>query len=363
MNPFTVLTLDAGGTNFVFSAISNNKSITTPINLPSNTDNLDRCLNTIIEGFDSTISQLSYKPHAISFAFPGPADYPNGIIGDLGNLPCFRGGVALGPMLKEKYGIPVFINNDGDLFAYGEAIAGLLPQVNAMLKESGNPKQYKNLLGVTLGTGFGAGMVVNNQLYIGDNSAGAEIWLMRNSIDTDCFAEEAISIRAIQRIYHNNARFDHQTKLTPKQIFEVIEEKHEGDLIAAKLAFQVFGVALGDALANAVTITDSLVVIGGGLANAYKYFAPAMLNQLNGKISSVTGDEVNRLEFGVFDLENAEQREHFCKGDLRQIKVPHSNTVVNYDPMKRIGIGLSKLGTSNAVSIGAYNFAQHELNK
>jgi glucokinase len=64
---------------------------------------------------------------AISFAFPGPSDYPRGIIGDLGNLPCFRGGVALGPMLEDTFEIPVFINNDGDLFAYGEAIGGFLP--------------------------------------------------------------------------------------------------------------------------------------------------------------------------------------------------------------------------------------------
>jgi len=42
-------------------------------------------------------------PAAISFAFLGPADYPNGIIGDLHNLPGFRGGVALGPMLEEKF--------------------------------------------------------------------------------------------------------------------------------------------------------------------------------------------------------------------------------------------------------------------
>ena len=52
-----------------------------------------------------------------SFAFPGPADYPAGIIGDLAEYPAFRGGVALGPMLAERFGLPTFINNDGDLFA------------------------------------------------------------------------------------------------------------------------------------------------------------------------------------------------------------------------------------------------------
>ena len=94
---------------------------------------------------------------AISFAFPGPVDYPAGIVGDLGNLPGFRGGVALGPMLEDRFKLPVFINNDGDLFTYGEAICGFLPYVNERLKAAGSAKQYKNLFGVTLGTGFGAG--------------------------------------------------------------------------------------------------------------------------------------------------------------------------------------------------------------
>ena len=33
-------------------------------------------------------------------------------------------------ILREQFGIPVFINNDGNLFAYGEALAGTLPEVN-----------------------------------------------------------------------------------------------------------------------------------------------------------------------------------------------------------------------------------------
>ena len=112
---------------------------------------------------------------AISFAFPGPADYPAGIIGDLPNLPAFRGGVALGPMLEAKFGLPVFINNDGDLFAYGEATAGFLPWVNDQLAQAGSPRRFENLVGVTLGTGFGGGIVRRGELLTGDNSMAAEI--------------------------------------------------------------------------------------------------------------------------------------------------------------------------------------------
>ncbi|QKG80799.1 ROK family protein [Tenuifilum thalassicum] len=356
-----VLTLDAGGTNFVFTAMRGMDRLGDPITLPSNGDDLDKCLKGIIEGFEALIDKLTEKPVAISFAFPGPADYPNGIIGDLGNLPAFRGGVALGPMLEEHFKLPVFINNDGDLFAYGESIAGFLPYVNDILAKSGSQKRFRHLLGITLGTGFGAGLVTDGDLFIGDNSAGAEIWLVRNAIDPDCFAEEGASIRAVQRVYHNYCKSKHSDQLSPKEIFEVAEGSREGDMIAARLAFQTLGVVVGDAIANAVTLTDSLVVIGGGLSNAWKYIGPALMEQLNGTISRTDGAKVDRLEIKAFDLEDDHQLGEFLAGQEKTIKVPFSDRTVQYDPLKRIGVGLSRLGTSHAVAVGAYAFALRKV--
>jgi len=111
------MTLDAGGTNFVFSALQYGKEIIAPIVLASNSFDLDKCLKAIISGFKEVQKELlPESPVAISFAFPGPADYGNGIIGDLPNFKSFRGGIALGPMLENIFNLPTFINNDGDLF-------------------------------------------------------------------------------------------------------------------------------------------------------------------------------------------------------------------------------------------------------
>ena len=153
----------------------------------------------------------------ISFAFPGPADYEHGIIGDLPNFPAFRGGVALGPYLREQFGIPVFINNDGNLFAYGEALAGTLPEVNKRLKEAGSSKVYKNLLGITLGTGFGAGVVIDSRLLTGDNGCGGDVWIMRNKKYPEMIAEESVSIRAVRRVYQELTGKD-ASSLTPKDM-------------------------------------------------------------------------------------------------------------------------------------------------
>ncbi len=134
-----VLTLDAGGTNFVFSAIQSSRELVEPVRLPSETQSLELSLKTIDTGFRQVIAALDREPTAISFAFPGPADYPSGIIDNVSNLPAFSGGVPLGPWLERKFGLPVFINNDGNLFVYGEAIAGLLPAVNRMFAEAASP--------------------------------------------------------------------------------------------------------------------------------------------------------------------------------------------------------------------------------
>ena len=66
------MTLDAGGTNFRFSAMRGTKPVTETVALPSNGDNLDKCLANIVEGFTRVKKQCPEPPVAISFVFPGP---------------------------------------------------------------------------------------------------------------------------------------------------------------------------------------------------------------------------------------------------------------------------------------------------
>lgn len=360
-DPRVVMTLDAGGTNFVFSAIRSNKEIVEPITLPSNAHDLKLCLQTIVSGFTRVMQQCPDPPSAISFAFPGPADYPAGIVGDLGNLPAFRGGVPLGPMLEEKFRLPVFINNDGDLFAYGEAIAGLLPKINHMLEKAGSQKRYKNLLGVTLGTGFGAGIVRKGELFLGDNSGGAEIWLMRGKLDCTLNVEEAVSIRAVQRAYARVEGMAFENAPTPKEIFEIATGKKTGNNEAARQAFRLLGESVGDALANALTLIDGLAVVGGGLSGAHELFFPAMMAELNGAFVFPDGKRVQRLEVRAFNLEDPNDLDVFLKGEQKEIPVPGSNYKLFYDPLRRIGVGVTQLGTSRAVAVGAYAFALSAL--
>jgi glucokinase len=358
-----VMTLDGGGTNFRFAAIRGNKPVTETVSLPSNGDNLDRCLANIVEGFTRIKKKCPKPPSAISFAFPGPADYPNGIIGDLGNLPGFRGGIALGPMLEKQFRIPTFINNDGDLFVYGEAIAGFLPYVNDLLKKAGSPKRYQNLFGVTLGTGFGGGIVRNGELFAGDNSMAGEVWLLRNKLDPQTNAEEGASIRAVRRAYAEKAGIPFDLAPEPKVIFEIGQGTQPGNKEAALAAFRRLGEAVGDAMAQALTLVDALAVVGGGVSGSWPLFLPALVDELNSNYTAPNGNRFRRLVQVAFNLEDAEQRKKFLKGETRQITVPGTQRKMKYDPMARTGVGMSRLGTSEAVAIGAYAFALHKLDK
>lgn len=356
-----VMTLDAGGTNFVFSAIQGGEEVVEPITLPSNAHDLGQCLATLISGFKKIRESLPAEPAAISFAFPGPADYPRGIIGDLGNLPAFRGGVALGPMLEEQFNLPVFINNDGDLYAYGEAIAGYLPYINNLLEKAGSPKRYHNLVGFTLGTGFGGGIVRSGQLFIGDNSGAGEVWLLPNKLEPAMNAEEGVSIRAVQRVYARIAGLTPGQAPSPKEIYEIGSGARPGNQAAALEAFRQMAVVMGDAIANVLTLIDGIAVIGGGIAGAAPLFMPHLIAEMNTTYRNPAGETYRRLSPAVYNLEDEVELGKFLKGDSREITVPLSSRKVAYDPLARVGVGLSRLGTSKAVAIGAYAFALQQI--
>ena len=356
-----VMTLDAGGTNFVFSALRGKEELVEPADRPANPDDLDQCISNIIEGFEEVKKKLDDVPAAISFAFPGPADYDLGIIGDLPNFPAFKGGVPLGPILKEHFNIPVFINNDGNLFAYGEALSGILPSINRRLEEAGSVKKYRNLIGFTLGTGFGGGIVIDNNLLIGDSSCGAEVHNTLNKFNPEWNAEESVSTRALRRVYAARAEISMKDSPTPKDIAAIARGSQEGNRDAAAASYAEFGEALGSSIANTLTLIDGIVVLGGGITAAYDLFGQAMFREIKRKYKDYTGKLSNRLSFSVFDLEDEGSFPEFAKGNSRTLQIPDSDKTIEYDDLPRTGIGISSLGASRAIALGAYAFAMQKM--
>ena len=295
-----VLTLDAGGTNLVFSAIAGNREIVGPIHFHSEPEDLDRMLSTLVEGFEAVRRQLPGAPVAISFAFPGPADYAHGI--------------------------------------------------------------YRNLLGVTFGTGFGAGAVIDGRLLTGDNGCGGDVWVFRNKHHEGMICEESVSIRAIRRVYGELTGAD-TVPLTPRDIFDIAEGTREGDRDAARESFRRFGEVAGDVISQALTIIDGIVVLGGGLTGAAEYFMPALLAEMRGEIGSFAGDRFPRLQMRTFDLDTPEEAAEFLREKSVPVAVPRSEKRVRYHHVRQTPVVRSKLGASRAIALGAYAFAIAELDR
>ena len=356
-----VLTLDAGGTNLVFNAFKGGKPILKGIRKDAHANHLERCLANMRAGFREVLDELDDQPEAISFAFPGPADYSKGIIDNSNNLPAFKGGVPLKSILEEEFAMPVFINNDGDLFAYGEALGGLLPEINARLEASGSPKRYKNLVGFTLGTGFGAGFVSDGQLISGDNITAAEVWLFSNRHSPEVNAEDVVSIRAVQRVYAAGAGIGYPNELEPRDIYEIALGKRKGDRKAALRAYEETGRALGDTVANVLTFIDGIAVIGGGITGASELYMPALMKELNFKYHPSNVEEMPRLVQKVFNLDSEEDRKSFFKDYSKTLQIPGTDRSVSYDPLPRLAIATSSRGANESIALGAYAYALNQI--
>lgn len=352
-----VLTLDAGGTNLVFGAMQGASEIVEPLSLPSYPDNLTAMLKSIEEGFKELAARVDQEITAISFAFPGPANYKLGIIGDLPNLPAFRGGVALGPFLERKFQLPVYINNDANLFVLGEFIFGFLPRVNQMLAEKGIDKEYRNLSGVTLGSGFGCGLVINGQLNVGDNSNGGELWLTRNKLLPELCVDASVGQEKIRRFYAEFSGNSRKDVPESEGIYRIAMGGAEGDRDAALKAFHTVGEIIGDALANTSVLVDGLIVIGGGLSGAHELLMPVIMEELNGSIFHLDGVAHPRIAQKAFYLDQGDDLEIFLKGDPQSIDIPFTKESLSYDALPRIGVGISPLGASRATALGAYVYA------
>lgn len=98
-----------------------------------------------------------------------------------------------------------------------------------------------------------------------------------------------------------------------------------------------------------------------GITAARKWIMPSLLNELRSKMHQLNGNELNRVQMKVYDLDSEEEFKEFAKGDQRTLKVYGTDRYVAYDPQKRIGVAISKLGASNAISVGAYAFALSQL--
>ncbi|MDR1345322.1 MAG: ROK family protein, partial [Bacteroidales bacterium] len=73
--------------------------------------------------------------------------------------------------------------------------------------------------------------------------------------------------------------------------------------------------------------------------------------------------QVKKIPSYVYDLDDEMQFAQFVSGDSQMLQVYGSDTIVTYHPYKRLGIMLSRIGTSEAIALGAYAYALQQLDR
>ncbi len=211
------------------------------------------------ESLQKTISQLIsviaplIRPEVkgIGIGVPSVVDIENGIVFDVVNIPSWHR-VELRKILETEFNKPVSINNDVNCFALGE-------------HRHGEASTFSSFVALALGTGLGAGIIINNALYPGNNCGAGEIgslpYLDKNYefYTSSSFFESIHSTTALES--HNSAV--------------------KGDSAAIQI-WAEYGFHLGNVIkAVAYTYDPEAIVLGGSISKAYSFFEEAMIKALN----------------------------------------------------------------------------------
>jgi len=204
---------------------------------------LNETVEVIGKVFDQSIQ-------GIGIGVPSVVDVEKGIVYNVQNIPSWKE-VHLKETLENHFQTPVYVNNDANCFVVGE-------------KYFGKGKKYRNLVGVTLGTGLGAGIIIDNRLYSGTNCGAGEF----GSIS---YKEHIIEYYCSGQFFLNEYGIKGQ---------EIYDKARQGDTKALKI-FEEFGTHLGEAIKTILFAVDpEAIIIGGSVCQSYAFFQEAMWERI-----------------------------------------------------------------------------------
>lgn len=204
-------------------------------------------LNEIVEALEKVFDQ---SIAGIGIGVPSVVDVEKGIVYNVQNIPSWKK-VPIKEILENHFQTPVYVNNDANCFVVGE-------------KYFGKGKKYRNLVGVTLGTGLGTGIIIDNRLYSGTNCGAGEF----GSIS---YKEHIIEYYCSGQFFINEYGVKGQ---------EVYDKARQGGKKALKI-FEGFGTHLGEAIKTILFAVDpEAVIIGGSVCQSYALFQKAMWERI-----------------------------------------------------------------------------------
>lgn len=235
----SIVTLDIGGTKINAGRYVNGvieQSHAYEFCATSSSDDIERFIIHCIDAF------LLQSTVGIAIGVPCIVNTQLGVVYNAVNIPAWQE-FALKDRLEAHFKLKVYVNNDVNCFTVGEHLFGA-------------GKGYDDIVGLCLGTGVGAGFIIQNQLYQGHNcSAGevGEVQYLNSSIDDYC------SGRFFDIEYGiNGATLAEQARAGNKEAID---------------AFEQFGLHLAQAISYLLLIIDpQVIVIGGSVSHSFDLF-------------------------------------------------------------------------------------------
>ena len=223
---------------------------------------------------------------AIGVGVPGLVDFDHGFVHELTNVPGWRH-VPLKAILGEKTGLPVLVENDANAMTYAEFRHGAARGLN-------------NVIGLTMGTGIGGGLVLDGKMFRGSGFVAGEIGQM--SIRFDGKPGHYGNLGALEKYTGNQQIAEHAVlryseagiekniaDCTPKKIADAAQA---GDDIARQIWGEVAD-WLGTALASiAWLLNPDVFVIGGGVAQAGDLIFTPLKNKVQSMLSTVVWERL-----------------------------------------------------------------------
>ncbi len=217
----------------------------------------------------------------VGVAAPGPLDYRTGLIIDVPMMGWKN--FPLGDRLREEFGVPVYVENDGNLGALAEANVGVAKGENVVLYQ-------------TISTGCGGGIAIGGEIYHGRSGFAGEFGHMTINFagpscgcgGSGCF-ELYASGTAVNRRMKRDIRCGIKSKAfesigyDPEQVNGKIlsDAAAEGDAYAIDMLRQE-GYYIGVGLSNLINLLDpDVIVLAGGMAKADRYFRNSMMDEIH----------------------------------------------------------------------------------
>ena len=239
--------VDLGGTNMRAGIESGGNVFSQRKELVQGSRSLDETLTQFMEFIRPLVTD---DVKGIGIGVPSVVDVKKGIVYNVANIPSWQR-VPLKEILEKEFEIPVSINNDVNCFALGEHKFGMA-------------RGMKHVVGVSAGTGLGAGIIINNQLFNGNNCGAGEIGLLPY---LDHNIEYYASGNLFRTFFNTTAEEAHQQALQGNS--------------EARGYWNEFGVHLAEALKCVILAYDpEAIVLGGSLSKAYDLFKESMNDTL-----------------------------------------------------------------------------------